>query len=187
MKKIVIALLALAANPMVHAMPTTQAKVITVKEWATNNAKINFHIKPMLKNAFDEVSTRYTRVSADTKAQHGTTNSPNTFTSTGGVDLFNDTDETQTMYFTISVCIESDNPQSTGHFESQCGYHYESVSVPMHSSYTKDFSPELIVNFANAGNYHLNTYAFAYFNDEPSSFMDKRFTASSSANITVTD
>lgn len=187
MKKIVIVLLALAANAMAHAMPTTQAKVITVKEWATNNAKITFHIKPTLKAAFDEVSTRYTRVSADTKAQHGKTNSPNTFTATTDVYLFNDTDETQTMDFNVSACIESDNPQTTEHFESQCGYHYETVSVPMHSTYTKRFSPELIINFANAGDYRLTSYAFASSNNDPSSLMERKFYASSSAKITVTD
>lgn len=186
MKKIIIVLLALAANPMAHAMPTTQAKVITVKEWATNNAKVNFHIKPTLKTAFNEVSTRYTRVSADTKAQQGITNSPNTFTATSDVYLFNDTDETQTMDFTVSACVESNNEQTTEHFESQCGYHYESVSVPMHSTYIKSFSPELIIHFANAGDYRLASYAFAYSNNDPSSMMERRFYASSSAKITVT-
>jgi hypothetical protein len=182
MKKISMLLLALAL-PLAHAMPTTQAKVIRTKQWATNNAKVNFRLAPTVKAQDDNSHTRYMNVDATTTPQNGVVGTPNTYTSDNAFNFYNDTNEAQTVYFVFYTCIDDKaGDQAKTDFSSQCGYYSETVEVQPKGIYNKEYIPEVTVNFTKPGEYTLSSGTMSNFD----SSINRRVSATSSAKITVT-
>jgi hypothetical protein len=182
MKMISTLLLTALTLPLAHAMPST-TKVLSIKEWATDDTKVIFHVIPSKKLAFDTPQEKIARVDTITKAQQGTTTTPNTYTADSNFSFYNFTSEPQTVKFMLDVCIDQDNdsPGNGPFFHAHCGHYAESVSVAANTLYTKHYAPELIVNFPTAGVYHINAYA-NYYTD----YWKKRFGSSSRSKITIT-
>ena len=183
MKIISAILLASLTLPLAYAMPTTNADVIRVKQWSTNNAKVNFRVLPSMATVADE-NTKYVRVTAKAEPQAGVVGTPKTYTANNTFNFYNESDKAETVSFNLEACIEQNDPVYDGgdqHYQSQCGYYNESVSVPAHGSYKKAFQPEVIASFTKPGLYSLTSRAYYM-----SRAGERRFSSGAVANITVT-
>lgn len=184
MKTISMILLTSLTLSLAYAMPTTGAKVTRVKQWTTNNASVNFRVAPKTA-AYPEDNSRYVRVTTKTEAQQGIVNTAKTYTANSAFDFYNDSNEAEIVFFGLEVCIDhidDDNSQiNDDHYHSQCGYYTETISVPAHDQYSKNFEPEIIAKFDKAGAYRIESRA-SYF----SNTNQKMFFSKSSANITIT-
>lgn len=184
MKTISTILLIALTLPLAHAMPST-TKVLNIKEWATDNTKVIFHVSSNKKLTLNTSEEKIARVDTKTKAQQGTTTAPNTYTAESNFDFYNFSNEPQTVRFTLDVCIDQDNDSSNNgphSFHAHCGDYAETISVAPNGQYTKHYEPELIVNFPAAGIYHITAHAH-YFTDS----WKKRFDSISTSKITITD
>lgn len=180
MKLICTLLLSSLVLPLAYAMPTTGGKVVNVKQWATNNASVNFRVTPKAI-AYPEDNSKYARVITKTEAQQGIVGTPKTYTANSAFDFYNESNQAETVIFNLNVCIDNNDSDYGNHYQSQCGYYSEVVSVPAHDYYSKNIAPELITKFDKAGVYHLTSTAFY-----TSQSSQKRFISNASADITVT-